>query len=176
MVGERDGYGASARDARLEGALGCGPQLQQHDLSAIGLEGQLALLQSLGVDAEHIVAPPLHGRHVGRDLDGDALQIVAIGDQKEAKKVALKAEAASKAEQKPAARAKETAEATADQHQAGEVAGTPTENPAPNNDKAAGAEKPAAKKAAPAKAEAESGSTKNAAPAKGGAKKSPKAK
>ena len=81
MVGERDGYGASARDARLEGVLGRRAQLQQHDLSAIGLEGQLTLLQSLGVDAEHIVAPPLHGRHVGRVLDGDAFQVVAIGDQ-----------------------------------------------------------------------------------------------
>jgi large subunit ribosomal protein L21 len=109
-------------------------------------------------------------RKKGHRQQHTILKIVAIGDQKEAKK------AAPKAEQKPAARAKETAEATADQHKAGEVAGTPTENPAPNNEKAAGAEKPAAKKAAPAKAEAESGSTKNAAPAKGGAKKSPKAK
>ena len=115
-------------------------------------------------------------RKQGHRQQHTILKIVAIGDQKEAKKAPSKGEAAPKAEQKPAARAKETAEATEAQHQAGEVAGTPTENPAPNNEKAAGAEKPAAKKAAPAKAKAESGSTKNAAPAKGGAKKSPKAK
>ena len=115
-------------------------------------------------------------RKQGHRQQHTILKIVAIGDQKEAKKAPSKGEAAPKAEQKPAARAKETAEATEAQHQAGEVAGTPTENPAPNNEKAAGAEKPAAKKAAPAKSTAESGSTKNAAPAKGAAKKSPKAK
>jgi len=115
-------------------------------------------------------------RKKGHRQQHTILKIVAIGDQKEPKKAAPKAEAAPKAAQKPAARAKETAETTADQHKAGEVAGTPTENPAPNNEKAAGAEKPAAKKAAPAKAKAETGSTENAAPAKGGAKKSPKAK
>ena len=115
-------------------------------------------------------------RKQGHRQQHTILKIVAIGDQKEAKKAPSKAEAAPKAEQRPAARAKETAEATEAQHQAGEVAGTPTENPAPNNEKAAGAEKPAAKKAAPAKSTAESGSTKNAAPAKGAAKKSPKAK
>ena len=43
-------------------------------------------------------------------------------------------------------------------------------------EKAAGGEKPAAKKAAPAKSKGESPSTKNAAPAKGAAKKAPKAK
>jgi large subunit ribosomal protein L21 len=115
-------------------------------------------------------------RKQGHRQQHTILKIVAIGDQKEAKKAPSKAEAAPKAEQKPAARAKETAEATKAQHQAGEVAGTPTENPAPNNEKAAGAEKPAAKKAAPAKSTAESGSTKNAAPAKAAAKKTPKAK
>jgi large subunit ribosomal protein L21 len=117
-------------------------------------------------------------RKKGHRQQHTILKIVAIGDQKEAKKAAPKAEAAPKAgaDQKPAARAKETAETTAAQHKAGEVAGIPTENPAPNNEKAAGAEKPAAKKAAPVKAKAESGSTKNAAPAKGAAKKSPKAK
>jgi large subunit ribosomal protein L21 len=117
-------------------------------------------------------------RKKGHRQQHTILKIVAIGDQKEAKKAAPKAEAAPKAgaEQKPAARAKETADTTAAQHKAGEVAGTPTENPAPNNEKTAGAEKPAAKKAAPGKAKAESGSTKNAAPAKGAAKMSPKAK
>jgi large subunit ribosomal protein L21 len=119
------------------------------------------------------------------------LRIVAIGDVKAEKpaktakaeaspksEAAPKAEAASKAAsaKSPAARAKETAETTADQQKAGEVTGTPTENPAPNNEKAAGAEKPAAKKAAAPKAAAKTASTKNAAPAKAGAKKSPKAK
>jgi large subunit ribosomal protein L21 len=115
-------------------------------------------------------------RKKGHRQQHTILKIVAIGDQKETKKAAPKAEAAPKAgaEQKPAARAKETADTTAAQHKAGEVTGTPTENPAPNDEKSAGAEKPATKKAAPAKAKAESGSTKNAAPAKGAAKKSPK--
>src|SRR3954468_17113114 len=58
------------------------------------------------------------------------LKIVAIGDHKEAKKAAPKAEAAPKADAKPAkspnARAKETADTTAAQHEAGAVAGTPT--------------------------------------------------
>jgi large subunit ribosomal protein L21 len=110
------------------------------------------------------------------------LRIVAIGDHKAAAKTAApKAEPgpAPKADAKPAksaAPASETAEVTAAQHEAGEVAGTPTENPAPDQAKAAKAPKAAAKKAAPAKAAAKSPSTKNAAPAKGGAKKSPKAK
>jgi len=106
------------------------------------------------------------------------LRITAIGDVKAEKKVAPKAEKAPApapaAEGKPAAHAKQKAEAETDQQKAGEVAGTPTENPAPNNEKAAGAEKPAAKKAAPVKAAAKTASTKNAAPAKGGAKKAPK--
>ena len=108
------------------------------------------------------------------------LKIVAIGDHKAEKpvKAAPKAEAAPKAaaDKKPAALAKEKATAEAAQHEAGEAAGTPTENPAPDNEKAAGTPKAAAKKAAPAKAKGETGSTKNAAPAKGGAKKSSKAK
>jgi len=122
-------------------------------------------------------------RKKGHRQQHTILKIVAIGDHKEAKKAAPKAEAAPKSDapkaaagKSAAARAKETAEATADQHEAIAVAGTPTENPAPNNEKAAGAEKPAAKKTAPAKAKAATGSTKNAAPAKGGAKKTPKAK
>jgi large subunit ribosomal protein L21 len=108
------------------------------------------------------------------------LKIVAIGDHKEAKKAPPKAEASPKAEAKPAkspdARAKETVETTAAQQEAGAVVGTPTENPAPDNAEAAKAPKPAAKKAAPAKAKAETPSTKNAAPAKAAAKKTPKAK
>jgi len=117
-------------------------------------------------------------RKKGHRQQHTILKIVAIGDHKEAKKPAAKAEAAPKAEkpadQKPAARAKETAETTAAEQKANDVAGTPTESPAPSDAKAAGAEKPAAKKAAAPKAKA--ASTKNAAPAKGAAKKTPKAK
>jgi large subunit ribosomal protein L21 len=131
-------------------------------------------------------------RKKGHRQQHTILKIVAIGDHKEQKpapskaegKAAPKAEPASKtkdapkagSDKSPAARANETVATTADQHESSAVAGTPTENPAPNNEKAAGAVKPAAKKAVPAKAKPESGSTKNAAPAKGGAKKTPKAK
>ena len=117
-------------------------------------------------------------RKKGHRQQHTILKIVAIGDHKEEKKAAPKAEAApkpdAKASKSAAATAKETTDATADQHKASEVVGTPTESPAPADEKAAGAEKP--KKAAAPKAKAESGSTKNAAPAKGAAKKSPKAK
>jgi large subunit ribosomal protein L21 len=95
-------------------------------------------------------------RKKGHRQQHTILKIVSIGDQKEQKKAAPKAEAQPKA----AAPAK-----------AAPAADTPTENPAPTDQKAAGAEK-AAK---PAKAKAESGSTENAAPAKA-AKKAPKAK
>jgi large subunit ribosomal protein L21 len=98
------------------------------------------------------------------------LKIVAIGDHKEEKKAAPKAEA-KPAKEAPAADAK--AEAVADAQKSSDVAGKPTESPAPSDAKAAGAEKPA-KKAAPAKAAAKPTSTKNAAPAKAAAKKSPK--
>jgi large subunit ribosomal protein L21 len=129
------------------------------------------------------------------------LKIVAIGDHKhvpskaegedkkpakaEAKpapasetKATPKPEAAPAAESRetPAATAKSRAKATSEEHESLENTGQPTENPAPNNDKAAGAEKPVAKKAAPAKAAAKTPSTKNAALAKGGPKKTPKAK
>jgi large subunit ribosomal protein L21 len=116
-------------------------------------------------------------RKKGHRQQHTILKIVAIGDHKEPKKAAPKAETAPKTEapkaaagKSPAARAKETVETTAAQHEASAVAGTPTESPAPNDEKAAGA----AKKAAPAKAKAETGSTGNAAPAKAAAKKSPK--
>jgi large subunit ribosomal protein L21 len=115
------------------------------------------------------------------------LRIVAIGDhkaEKPAKKAAPKAaapEAAPKAAAPPKAPSTkpdgpkgEAAAVVADQQRAGEVAGTPTENPAPDNDKAAKGNEPAPKKAAPAKPKTPS--TKNAAPAKAAAKKSPKAK
>jgi len=96
-------------------------------------------------------------RKKGHRQQHTILKIVAIGDHK--------------AEKKPAP-SKAEGKVTKGEDQAA-VSGTPTENPAPANEKAAGAEKPA-KKATPAKAKAESGSTKNAAPAKAAAKKSPK--
>src|SRR4029079_18150364 len=99
-------------------------------------------------------------RKKGHRQQHTILKIVAIGDHKEqkatpSKAAAAKAEAASKpakAETKAAANAKEAADVTADQHAAGAVTGTPTESPAPNNEKAAGAEKPAAKKPVQGKA------------------------
>jgi large subunit ribosomal protein L21 len=122
-------------------------------------------------------------RKKGHRQQHTILKIVAIGDQKHvpskaegktAPKAEAKTEAApAQAKSKPSERAKEAADTTAAQHEANEVVGTPTENPAPNNEEAAGAEKPA-KKAAPTKAKAETASTKNAAPAKAAAKKSPK--
>jgi large subunit ribosomal protein L21 len=126
-------------------------------------------------------------RKKGHRQQHTILKIVAIGDHKEQKAAPSKAQKTPAADpagsgpkaganKSPAARAKESADTTADQHKAGEVVGTPTENPAPNNEEAAGAPKAAAKKAAAPKAKAESQSTKNAAPAKGAAKKSPKAK
>jgi large subunit ribosomal protein L21 len=119
-------------------------------------------------------------RKKGHRQQHTILKIVAIGDEKEPKKTAPKAEAAPKAGaaskteagKSPAAQAKDTADATAAQHDSTAVAGTPTENPAPADQAAAGAEKPAPKKSAKAQA----GSTENAAPAKGAAKKAPKAK
>ena len=119
------------------------------------------------------------------------LKIVAIGDYKEPKKAAPKAEAASKAapkaETQPAARAKETAEVEIAQHKAGEVAGTPTESPAPAAEakanppskgdvEAAPEDAPSGKKSAGSGKSAKAASTKNAAPAKAPAKKSPKKK
>jgi large subunit ribosomal protein L21 len=110
-------------------------------------------------------------RKKGHRQQHTILKIVAIGDQKEQKKTAPKAEAAPTAKPGKVQKSDE-AKVQEDAQKSGDVAGTPTENPAPNNEEAAGAEKPAAKKAAPAKAK--SGSTKNAAPAKAAAKKSPK--
>ena len=108
------------------------------------------------------------------------LKIVAIGDHKEQKKAAPKADtkatssaAAGKATAPPKS---EEARVQQDAHESSDVAGTPTKNPAPTDQDSAGADKPAAKTAAAPKAKAEKTSTKNAAPAKGGAKKSPKAK
>ena len=126
-------------------------------------------------------------RKKGHRQQHTILRIVAIGDQKEEKKAPAKAQAAKGGESKagpdksPAARANESKAATADQHRSGDIAGTPTENPAPNNEKAAGAAKPAKKAAGGKKGTSgdetpAAASTENAAPAKGGSKKAPKAK
>jgi large subunit ribosomal protein L21 len=125
-------------------------------------------------------------RKKGHRQQHTILKILAIGDHKEPKKAAPKAEAAPKteaatkaeapkaaADKSPASRAKETVDTTVAEHEASAIVGTPTVNPAPADAKAAGAEKPA-KKPAPAKGKAETGSTKNAAPAKAAAKKTPK--
>jgi len=123
-------------------------------------------------------------RKKGHRQQHTILKIVAIGDYKEVKKAEPKADAKpAKAEAKPApepkaekaaAPAKAKAEAETAQQKAGDVAGQPTENPAPDDDKAAKGKPAAPKKTAPAKAKTPS--TKNAAPAKGAAKKTPKAK
>jgi large subunit ribosomal protein L21 len=130
-------------------------------------------------------------RKKGHRQQHTILKIVAIGDHKAEKPVkAAKPDAApeqtadkasaGKAAEKPAATAKAKAKSEDSQQQAGDVTGTPTENPAPNNEKAAGAEKPAkkagGKKSASGDEAAAVGSTENAAPAKGAAKKAPKAK
>jgi large subunit ribosomal protein L21 len=134
-------------------------------------------------------------RKKGHRQQHTILKIVAIGDYKEQKKAAPKAEAAPKSAEAPKSGAKATptpesptkaagggtsknkaAGAVTPAEGAGDIAGKPTSNPAPKDQKAAGADKPAVKKAAAAKSEAKTGSTKNAAPAKGAAKKSPKAK
>ena len=117
------------------------------------------------------------------------LRIVAIGDHKQTKKAPPKAEPksdraaaapapapAAQASQKPAATAKEKVRVETDQQKSSAVAGTPTENPAPDNEEAAKGNEAAPKKAAAAKPKAKTPSTKIAAPAKAAAKKSPKAK
>jgi len=131
-------------------------------------------------------------RKKGHRQQHTILKIVAIGDHKAEKPVkAAKPDAApeqtadkasaGKAAEKPAATAKAKAKSEDSQQQAGDVTGTPTENPAPNDE--AAANPPAQSTDAPAKPEkgaakdklaAKTPSTKNAAPAKGGAKKSPK--
>ena len=130
-------------------------------------------------------------RKQGHRQQHTILRIVAIGDYKGEKKPAPKAEAKpeskpdSKPEAaaapkpsaaKPAAPAKEKVQAETDQQKAGEVAGQPTENPAPDSEKAAKGNVAAPKKAPAKKPAAKSPSTENAAPAKAAAKKTPKAK
>jgi len=137
-------------------------------------------------------------RKKGHRQQHTILKIVAIGDHKEEKKAApAKAEKAPAAKPakdaapakdagstngnaSPESHAKTKGKVEQSQQASGDVAGAPTENPAPANPEAAGAEKPAKKASArPAAASpksAKSGSTENAAPAKGGSKKAPKAK
>ena len=112
-------------------------------------------------------------RKQGHRQQHTILKIVAIGDHKAEKPAKAAPEPKAAPAETPAAPAKGKKSAAASAPAT--VATQPTENPAPDNPKQAGAEKPAKKAAAP-KAKAEKPSTKNAAPAKGGAKKSPKAK
>ena len=122
-------------------------------------------------------------RKKGHRQQHTILKIVAIGDHKAEKKAAPKTETAAK----PAAHAKAKAETEKAQQKSGAVAGTPTESPAPENDKKANPpvkgdveqapEKAAGgKKATAGGKSAKAASTQNAAPAKAAAKKSPKAK
>jgi large subunit ribosomal protein L21 len=114
-------------------------------------------------------------RKKGHRQQHTILRIVAIGDQKESKqaKSAASAGKESKADKK-------ASPATSTGQGSGDVTGTPTANPAPDEGKPVAAAKPA--KAAGGKkntAKEESSavaSTENAAPAKGGSKKAPKAK
>ncbi|MFL6743937.1 MAG: 50S ribosomal protein L21 [Sphingomicrobium sp.] len=179
---------------KLDGTAG--DQITLGDVLLAGDGGNLKSTSGLTVAAEIIAQAKgdkvtvfkKRRRHNYRRKQGHRqqhtiLKIVAIGDHKENKKAAPKAEAKpaateskAKGEAKPAARAKETADTTAAQHKAGEIVGTPTENPAPDDAEAANAPKPAAKKAAAPKAKAEKPSTENAAPAKAAAKKTPKKK
>jgi large subunit ribosomal protein L21 len=124
-------------------------------------------------------------RKKGHRQQHTILKIVSIGDQKEQKKAAPKADKAPKAAApaKPADAPKsDEAKVQEDARQASDVAGTPTENPAPDNE--AQANPPAQSVDADAGGKKSSGggkaakpaSTGNAAPAKAGAKKAPKAK
>ena len=139
-------------------------------------------------------------RKKGHRQQHTILKIVAIGDYKEEKKAKpAKAEEAKppkaaaaaeptpaapvpekapkgKAEQAPADTKVEKTEVETDQQRSSDVAGEPTPNPAPDDDKAAKGNEAAAKKASAKKAAPKTPSTKNAAPAKAAAKKSPKAK
>src|SRR3954453_8183732 len=147
--------------------------------STSGLTGAAEIVaQAKGDKVTVFKKPRRHNyrRKKGHRQQHTILRIVAIGDQKEQKKAAPKADSKTTAPVAPAAPAKQKAQSETAQQQSDEVAGMPTENPAPNNQQPAAADKPAAKKAAPAKAKADAGSTKNAAPAKAAAKKTPKAK
>jgi large subunit ribosomal protein L21 len=116
-------------------------------------------------------------RKKGHRQQHTILKIVAIGDHKEAKKAAPKAEAA------PAKAAKEKkVEGVTPAEGSGEIAGKPTANPAPDNQTQANPPAQSVDAGASGKTASAGGkptkaaSTQNAAPAKGGAKKAPKAK
>jgi len=122
-------------------------------------------------------------RKKGHRQQHTILKIVAIGDHKEQKKAAPKADAKPEAPAKAAAAPAKPAKSKAADQAPAEVNAQPTENPAPENE--AQANPPAQSVDAPAKGSkakandkptAKTPSTKNAAPAKGAAKKSPKKK
>jgi large subunit ribosomal protein L21 len=117
-------------------------------------------------------------RKQGHRQQHTILKIVAIGEHKAEKKAAPKAEASAKADAAPAKASKGKSSAAP-----AEVDATPTENPAPSNEKAANppaqstdAPPKAAKAKSSDKPTAKTPSTKNAAPAKAAAKKAPKGK
>ena len=126
-------------------------------------------------------------RKKGHRQQHTILKIVAIGDHKHVPSKAAGApkEASPAKAEKPAkanaAPAKDKAAITPEGG-AGDVAGKPTENPAPNNESQANppaqsvdaAPKASGKKATTGAKSAKAASTENAAPAKGGAKKAPK--
>jgi large subunit ribosomal protein L21 len=123
-------------------------------------------------------------RKKGHRQQHTILKIVAIGDQKEAKKSAPKAEVApAKTDAAPAKAPKEKkAQGVTPAEGAGEVSGKPTENPAPDNEAQANppaqsvdADASSGKKATGGGKSPKAASTENAAPAKAGAKKAPKA-
>lgn len=117
-------------------------------------------------------------RKKGHRQQHTILKIVAIGDHKEPKKDAPKAEAAPAKDAAPAKAPKDKkVEGVTPEEGAGDVAGKPTANPAPNDEATANPDKKASgKKSTGADKASKAASTENAAPAKGGAKKAPKAK
>jgi large subunit ribosomal protein L21 len=104
-------------------------------------------------------------RKKGHRQQHTILKIIAIGDQKE-QNAAPKA-----ASEKKAPAKSEATKVQDDAAEKSDVAGQPTENPAPDTAEKAKGTKASAKSAAP---KTDSASTENAAPAKGGAKKAPK--
>src|SRR5690349_6305481 len=120
-------------------------------------------------------------RKKGQRQQHTMLKIVAIGDQKEPK---LAKAAAPKTDAAPAKDKGKKSGGLTPEEGAGDVAGKPTANPAPDNEAQAnppaqsvGAETATGgKKGASGGKATKAGSTGNAAPAKGGAKKAPKAK
>src|SRR3954463_15534430 len=175
---------------KLDGEAGASITLG--DVLLAGEGSELKSVEGLTVSAEIIAQAKAdkviifkkRRRHNYRRKNGHRqqhtiLKIVAIGDHKEQKKAAPKAEAKpAPAPESPAKAAAggtskdKAAGAVTPEEGAGDIAGKPTANPAPAKAKAAN---PEAKKAAPAKSKAETPSTKNAAPAKAAAKKTPKA-